>query len=97
MASTKQKQYPKTSTVTVERTGVIVLERFNLSFDLSERDIERMKENPQRTVAGILRHAGLKVDRVVAGTITNPKKPRAWVHYAFPLEHASTWMLEGRL
>jgi hypothetical protein len=97
MASTKQKHYPKTSTVKVERTGVIVLERFNLSFDLSERDIERMKENPERTVAGLLRHAGLQVNRVVTGTITNPKKPRAWVHYAFPPEHASTWMLEGRL
>jgi hypothetical protein len=97
VASTKQKQYPKTSTVTVERTGVIVLERFTLSFDLSERDIQRMKEKPQGTVAGILRRAGLKVDRVITGTITNPKKPRVWVHYAFPPEHASTWMLEGRL
>ena len=97
MASTRQKQYPKTSTVKVERAGVIVLERFNLSFDLSKRDTERMKENPQRTVAGILRHAGLKVNRVVAGTITNANKPRAWIHYAFPEEHASTWMLEGRV
>jgi hypothetical protein len=64
MASTKQKQYPKTSTVKFERTCVIVLERFNLSFDLN---IEPMKEHPQRTVAGILRHAGLKGGSSVHG------------------------------
>jgi hypothetical protein len=50
MASTRQKQYPKMSTVKVERAGVIVLERFNLSFDLSERDIS--DPHSSKTVSG---------------------------------------------
>jgi len=67
------------------------MERYTLTFELSERDAKRMKDDPERVVTDLLIRAKLPVNKVITGGNQIPSDRCHWVHYAYPPEHASTW------